>query len=87
MKTCNLGDSGYAIFRVHHLENETGCDEQKANIIMQFRSKEQQYSFNFPYQCGTNCDLPYKADDNEHRLEHNDIIVLGSDGLFDNVYD
>jgi serine/threonine protein phosphatase PrpC len=54
---------------------------------MQFRSKEQQYSFNFPYQCGTNCELPYAAFDNEHRVEHNDIVVMGSDGLFDNVYD
>lgn len=51
-----------------------------------FRSKEQQYRFNFPYQCGTDCELPYKAFDNEHVVKPNDIVVMGSDGLFDNLY-
>ena len=30
--------------------------------------------------------MPYDAEDNEHTLEPNDLIVLGSDGLFDNLY-
>ncbi len=34
LRTCNLGDSGYAIFRVQQVESETGSDEQKATILM-----------------------------------------------------
>ena len=52
-----------------------------------FRSKEQTYEFDFPYQCGQNCDLPYDAQDNKHQIEHNDIIVMGTDGVFDNLFD
>ena len=53
-----------------------------------FRSEEQQYRFNFPYQCGTNCELPYKAFDNEHEVvAGKDFVVMGTDGLFDNLYD
>jgi len=77
LKTCNLGDSGYAVFGV----------KGGKQVQLKFRSKEQQYEFDFPFQCGTNCDLPYEAQDNEHVLEPNDLIVLGSDGLFDNLYD
>ncbi len=58
MKTCNLGDSGYAIFRA------SVGEENKVVLTKTFRSEEQQYRFNFPYQCGTGCDLPYKAFDN-----------------------
>ena len=42
LKTTNLGDSGYIIFR-----------KSNGKIEKIFRSKEQQYSFNFPYQCGS----------------------------------
>ena len=39
MKTLNHGDSGYVIFR------KNGSEIEKV-----FRSKELQFSFNFPYQ-------------------------------------
>jgi hypothetical protein len=51
MKTTNLGDSGYVIYRI----------KGEGSLEKVFRTKEQQYSFNFPYQCGTGCDLPHKA--------------------------
>ena len=76
LKTTNLGDSGYIIFRP---------DEQGV-LSMRFRSQEQQYSFNFPYQCGTGAELPYKAYDTEHEIQDDDIIVMASDGVFDNLY-
>ena len=77
LKTTNLGDSGYVLIRPH-------ADGKLEKL---YRSKEQQYSFNFPYQCGTNCDPPYAANDREHQIQENDVIVLGTDGVFDNVYD
>ena len=52
-----------------------------------YRSKEQQHQFNFPYQVGTSGDDPAKAEDLIHDVEHNDIIILASDGLWDNLFD
>lgn len=31
--------------------------------------------------------MPYNAFDNEHEIQDNDIIVMASDGVFDNLYD
>ena len=76
MKTTNLGDSGYVIFR-----------REEGSLIKVFRSKEQQFSFNFPYQCGTGCELPTAAFDTDHQMKEKDIVVMGTDGLFDNVFD
>ena len=42
MKTLNLGDSGYLIVR----------RDKKGQVEKVFRSKEQTYEFDFPYQCG-----------------------------------
>lgn len=75
LQTCNLGDSGYLIVR------------PSDNFSTVFRSKEQTWAFNAPEQCGTNCALPYQADKNVHTVLHDDIVVLGSDGLFDNLFD
>jgi hypothetical protein len=56
LKTTNLGDSGYLLLR----------PDTDGNLQSLFRSKEQQHSFNFPFQCGTGHDLPYAAFDTEH---------------------
>ncbi|CAI2377645.1 unnamed protein product [Moneuplotes crassus] len=74
--TTVLGDSSYLLLRP---ENGT--------LKTLFRSKEQQKSFNFPYQCGTNGDDPKLAVDNRHPVKDGDIIVMGSDGVFDNCFD
>jgi serine/threonine protein phosphatase PrpC len=31
--------------------------------------------------------LPYDAFDAEHEIQDNDILILASDGVFDNLYD
>jgi len=76
VKTTNLGDSGYVKFR---------RDSDALTKVL--RLKEQQYRFNFPYQCGTGCELLTAAFDTEYRLQEKDFIVMGTDGLFDNVFD
>ncbi|TNV72579.1 hypothetical protein FGO68_gene3233 [Halteria grandinella] len=81
METTNLGDSGYMIIRAP----EVGSKNQEPLEVI-FRSKEQQYRFNFPYQCGTDCELPYAAEDKQHQMRSNDIVIMASDGLFDNLY-
>jgi protein phosphatase PTC7 len=76
MYTANLGDSGYMILRKEGLD-----------LVKLFRSKEQQHSFNFPFQVGTGGDDPAKADAEVHDVRDRDIVVLGSDGLWDNLFD
>jgi len=73
--TANLGDSGYLLLR------KSGLD-----LIQIHKSKEQTHSFNFPYQVGTGGDDPASADVNMHEIKDKDIILLASDGLFDNLF-
>ena len=53
-----------------------------------YRSQEQQHAFNFPFQIGTDskdhANHAYRAD---IEAKPGDLIVLGSDGLFDNIFD
>lgn len=73
LKTANLGDSGFLVIRHGKLV---------------FRSKEQQHSFNFPYQLGTgSSDRPEHASCVALNVQPGDLIVMGSDGLFDNLFD
>ena len=43
--------------------------------------------FNFPKQVGTHGNAPQEADTQTHEVALNDIFVLGSDGLFDNLFE
>lgn len=70
-----IGDSGYAIYRKR--------DDGEIEIV--HKSEEQQKGFNFPYQIGSEGDHPSKAWAFQHEVEHNDLLVIGTDGLFDNV--
>ena len=45
------------------------------------------HSFNFPYQIGTYGDGLDNAQIIEIPIKENDIIILGSDGLFDNLFE
>lgn len=76
LHTANLGDSGYLLLRKNGLD-----------LLTLYRSKEQTHAFNFPFQVGTGGDDPAKADVQIHDVQNNDILVVGSDGLFDNMYD
>ena len=77
-RVANMGDSGFLIIR-------------NQEILLQ--SSEHQHQFNFPYQLGRNKygephgeDRPSDAQMYQITLEQNDIVVMGSDGLFDNVW-
>ncbi len=77
-RVANMGDSGFLIIR-----------NQK--ILLQ--SSEHQHQFNFPYQLGRNEygephgeDRPHDAEIYQITLEEGDIVVMGSDGLLDNVW-
>ena len=80
--TANLGDSGVLVLRP--VAGQT--------CVKLFRSVEQQHSFNFPFQlsCDTgnaNPDLPEHADVHKLEVTQDDLVILGTDGLFDNLFD
>ena len=83
--TLNLGDSGYMLLRpIKNPEN----DSLSAYILkMIYKSEEQTHEFNFPFQVGTGGDNPESAIKMIHEFKENDIIVLATDGLWDNLYE
>lgn len=79
--TANLGDSGFVVVR----DNE-----------VVHKSRSQVHAFNAPFQLsivpkylnrGSYGDAPHKADFASFQCEEGDIIIMASDGMFDNIYD
>lgn len=73
IRAANLGDSGFIVIR---------------NGRTLFKSPPQQHDFNFPFQLGSKgCDLPEVAEEFLFPVAAGDILVVGTDGLFDNLFD
>lgn len=79
LHTANIGDSGFLVVR------------DKALL---YKSTEQEHSFNTPYQLAVppsnfvhkvHCDAPEKAMATHMKLRQGDMVLLATDGLFDNV--
>jgi len=68
-----LGDSQFVVIR---------------NSEVLLESKEQQVKFNMPYQMGTRSDITpaTHAEVYSLQVQPNDYIIMGTDGLFDNVF-
>jgi len=71
LEAANLGDSGFMLIRNGHLL---------------FKTKEQQHYFNCPLQIGNSRDMPDHSDKLRIAVEVGDILVVATDGLFDNVF-
>eukprot|EP01022_Parablepharisma_sp_SALTPOND_P028810 TRINITY_DN71794_c0_g1_i1.p2 TRINITY_DN71794_c0_g1~~TRINITY_DN71794_c0_g1_i1.p2 ORF type:complete len:235 (+),score=14.55 TRINITY_DN71794_c0_g1_i1:620-1324(+) len=69
-----MGDSGYLILR-----------KRAGETKLLYESVDMLHGFNFPYQVGTAGDNPYDASILSHKVELGDIIVLATDGLWDNL--
>jgi len=69
----NLGDSGFIVVR---------------NGSTIFRSPVQQHDFNFPFQLesGNGGDLPSSGQVFTIPVAPGDVVIAGTDGLFDNLY-
>ncbi|KAK4271771.1 hypothetical protein QN277_020413 [Acacia crassicarpa] len=69
----NVGDSGFMLFR---------------NLKLVYRSPTQQHRFNTPYQLGNSekSDTPEKAEEFTVEVAAGDIVVFGTDGVFDNLF-
>jgi len=73
LRVANLGDCGLAVIR-------------QGEYI--FRTEEQQHAFNYPYQLGiVGGDNPLSSQRFTIQVQKGDIVLLGTDGLFDNLYD
>jgi len=79
--TANIGDSGFLVVR-------------QGEVV--HRSQEQQHYFNTPFQLSLPptelqsevlADRPESADQYEFSVEDGDVILLATDGIFDNVPD
>jgi protein phosphatase PTC7 len=77
-RVANIGDSGFMVIR-------------EGSILLE--STEHQHEFNYPYQLGIGKngkphgdDRPTDAELYRMDLEKGDYIVMGTDGLFDNVW-
>ncbi|XP_058069527.1 probable protein phosphatase 2C 55 isoform X3 [Magnolia sinica] len=70
----NIGDSGFIVVR-------------KGSVS--FRAPMQQHFFNCPFQLGSGpySDPPTAGEEMEFGLVTGDVIVAGTDGLFDNLFD
>eukprot|EP01127_Copromyxa_protea_P011604 TRINITY_DN2929_c0_g1_i2.p1 TRINITY_DN2929_c0_g1~~TRINITY_DN2929_c0_g1_i2.p1 ORF type:complete len:214 (-),score=21.26 TRINITY_DN2929_c0_g1_i2:235-876(-) len=69
----NVGDSKFIVVR-------------SGEVILQ--SKEQQVEWNVPFQMGKKSTIHPKTHGDRYQLdlEINDLIIMGSDGLFDNLF-
>ncbi|MDP2437848.1 MAG: SpoIIE family protein phosphatase, partial [archaeon] len=72
LEVCNVGDSAMMIVR-------------EGAIL--FRSEEQTHGFNFPFQLGSQGDDISTAQSYSQQLQPGDVVVLASDGLWDNLQD
>lgn len=76
LQAAYVGDSGYALFA------------REANATrLTFRSPPQQSSFNHPMQLRLGRHNSQWAVEHAHPIMPGSLVVLGSDGLFDNVFD
>ncbi|CAO3681541.1 unnamed protein product [Rhizopus stolonifer] len=73
LRVANIGDCGISIIR---------------NMDYIFQSEEQQHSFNYPYQLGLlSKDQPNDAQVFSINVEKGDIIIMATDGLYDNLFE
>ncbi|WP_243018756.1 MULTISPECIES: PP2C family protein-serine/threonine phosphatase [Candidatus Cardinium] len=73
LRWANLGDSGLRVIR-------------KNKFVV--KTEEQQYTFNHPYQLGRHSsNRPNDCDYGEYLLAKGDIVIMATDGLFDNLDD
>lgn len=90
LRAANLGDSGFILIRSVSVEsskeNKTLSSEGEVEWRAVYRSKVQEHYFNCPRQIGTDTvDQPKDCDIYSVSYQPNDILVLATDGLFDNL--
>jgi protein phosphatase PTC7 len=96
LRGTNLGDSGFLVIRygfsgmdpaaAPSSESDGSFQEPSWRIVI--KSAKQQHEFNWPYQIGTDAtEHPCDADPYEFQVERGDIVLLATDGVFDNLFE
>jgi len=80
LRALNVGDSGFRIFR-----RDGGSP---ARLRLELASRSQQHYFNCPLQLGGgSADRPRDGDSYTHTVRPGDIVVMATDGVFDNLFE
>ncbi|KAF4042515.1 Stage II sporulation protein E (SpoIIE) [Phytophthora infestans] len=84
LQAINLGDSGFLLCRLQPDKVEGGA--LRWQVVHE--TPNQCHYFNCPYQLGfgANGDKPEMGEVYELETQEGDVIVLGTDGLFDNLF-
>jgi serine/threonine protein phosphatase PrpC len=87
LRTANLGDCGYALFRGNKLihlslqQRTVVVNQVHADVPLQMAIVPDHLRSDSPF-CE---DDPVLADVDAHRVQHGDVVLLSSDGLWDNL--
>ncbi|KAL3662942.1 hypothetical protein V7S43_011888 [Phytophthora oleae] len=84
LRAINLGDSGFLLCRLQRDEEQGGA--LRWQVVHE--TTNQCHYFNCPYQLGfgANGDKPEMGEVYELEAQEGDVVVLGTDGLFDNLF-
>jgi protein phosphatase PTC7 len=88
LAAANIGDSGFMLLG-RGPGKQRGEGSGRGQLVVRYRSPQQEHSFGHPYQLGHHAaaDAPEDAMLTTMPVYPGDILVMGSDGLFDNVSD
>jgi protein phosphatase PTC7 len=88
LAAANVGDSGFVLLG-RGVGSHRGAGSSRGQLQIRYRSPQQEHSFGHPYQLGHHdaADEPEDAMLTTMPVYPGDVIVVGSDGLFDNLHD
>ena len=99
LRAANLGDSGFIVLRRSNLvelvedaaDTSAHASAEAMGFVVVSRSEPQQHFFNCPFQLmwdgADEGDAPADAQAYDVRVEPGDVLVVATDGLFDNLFD
>ena len=84
--SANLGDSGFLVFTISSRAAESG-HAGGGEYEVKFRTNQMEHEFGCPFQLGhhSGASRYEEADLASFTIKKGDIIVMGSDGLLDNL--
>ena len=88
LEVANLGDSGFMHLRLGAVHTHSPAQTHAFNTPYQLSVVPQSMLMRAAAFGGAQLmDLPQDADVTRHSLRHGDVVVFGSDGLWDNLFD
>lgn len=91
LSAANLGDSGFVLlgYKKDHAAGPGASSSAAGRLAIKYRSPQQEHSFGCPYQLGhmASADSVEDAMLATLPVSPGDVVVMGTDGLFDNMGD